>query len=216
MALAVYKYTATCWTAIIYNYTDAAWDQLSISCPSPSSYSPAGADGWSYWESFDLLGTGQCPVLENIRALNINFMNPQDEWEAITDNADDVSESVSHWCLVYGPYDFVYPGNSEGLPANSWLAKTNPPNPLSVSISGPTSVGPYTASCSQWTASVSGGSSPFTYDWDGMFTGTGSSVTGTVPGTGGYLYLTVFESSGMYTSTSLFVTYNSQDQSQCQ
>jgi hypothetical protein len=54
----------------------------------------------------------------------------------------------------------------------------SPPPSLSVSITGPEEV-PESSNCI-WQAQVSGGSSPFSYQWSGALTGTGSQVSGTV------------------------------------
>lgn len=50
---------------------------------------------------------------------------------------------------------------------------------------------------STWTAHVSGGTPPYTYAWSGLFSGSGSSISGTTS-TDGDLILNVYDSSGAH------------------
>jgi len=82
----------------------------------------------------------------------------------------------------------------------------NPPPPppsLSASISGPSQV---RQNCEYtWSASVSGGQSPYSYQWSGELSGTGPSVTGALS-TSGTLYLDVSSADGQHASNSLYIT----------
>jgi hypothetical protein len=81
-----------------------------------------------------------------------------------------------------------------------------PPPPLSTSIFGPSQVRKnclYT-----WSASVSGGQSPYTYQWSGVLSGTGSSITGSLSASG-TLFLNVGSADGQRASTSLSITVQS-------
>ncbi len=75
---------------------------------------------------------------------------------------------------------------------------------LTVQISGPTGV-PYNTS-GTWSPSFGlPGTSPYTYQWTGILSGTASSITG-VPAASGYLYLEVWDSAGHTAVASLYVT----------
>lgn len=161
-----------CWYGHMYDYLVGGWVQTLASCTRPTSYSPGdfgGAHGWTAWESWYVAGNPVCPLLLDIRALNIQFANPNtSQFQPITDTPNDVSAtgSVSNcWTnLGYGPYTFVFPGGGAGLPANSWKAITSVPRPpLNVTISGQSTVRP-SVSC-VWTASIGNGSAPFVYTW---------------------------------------------------
>ncbi len=78
-----------------------------------------------------------------------------------------------------------------------------PPPPLSVSILGPSQVraGQY---CT-WFADVTGGQSPYSYQWSGVLSGTGSQVTGAVYNSG-WLDLVVTDAASQTDHASLYIT----------
>lgn len=78
------------------------------------------------------------------------------------------------------------------------------PPPLSVGISGPSYVGQGT---NTWTAVPSNGVAPFTYQWSGLVSGTGASVSSAINGSGDIL-LDVWDAAGHHASVSLYVTYS--------
>jgi hypothetical protein len=83
---------------------------------------------------------------------------------------------------------------------------TPPPGPLTASINGPSSVQAQTSAT--WQAAVSGGATPYTYQWSGVASGTGSSVTETLSASG-TLELTVRDAAGTTAAASLYVdVYN--------
>lgn len=89
--------------------------------------------------------------------------------------------------------------------------------PFQISINGPSTVGPNNYSCSQWIAVIGqGGQSPYQYDWSGLFTSTDYYVSGTVPQTGGELFLQVTDNNGAQASLWFQITYNPNDQSYCE
>jgi hypothetical protein len=90
-----------------------------------------------------------------------------------------------------------------------------PPPPFSVSISGPTSVGPNSYTCGQWIASIQGGESPFQYSWSGVLSSTDYYASGSVL-SGGYLYLTVTDAAQVQRNASLYISYDSNNQGSCQ
>jgi hypothetical protein len=73
---------------------------------------------------------------------------------------------------------------------------------LAASISGPNLVN--TDWYSTWSAGVSGGTPPYTYSWSGLFSGSGSSISGTTS-TGGDLVLDIFDAAGGHVSTTMTV-----------
>lgn len=91
------------------------------------------------------------------------------------------SRSGGSPCESYGYGEMV----SYGLSPSSWSKSatnydcTLAPQPLSVTINGPGYLGVTTCTTYTWTASVSGGTSPFTYQWtwNGTAVGTGSSYS---------------------------------------
>lgn len=107
-----------------------------------------------------------------------------------------------------GLLDPVYvPGGSQPAPA--------PPS-LAVSIDGPLSVGPFNYACGQWTAVVQGGQGTLAYLWTGLFTGDQLTVTGTVPTTGGDLYVEVTDQNGNYGVNWITIQYDPNNTDQCQ
>ncbi len=87
---------------------------------------------------------------------------------------------------------------------------------FSVSISGPSVVGPNNYDCSQWVAYVTGASSPLTYAWSGHFTGSGSYVQGTIPQTGASFQLIVVDSQDRQGGAVKQVSYNANHLDYCQ
>ena len=74
--------------------------------------------------------------------------------------------------------------------------------PLSVTTSGPTVV---TGCPCTWTATATGGTAPYSYQWTGVLFGTGPSISGT-PSSSGSLNLTVTDAAGRTASSSRFVS----------
>lgn len=77
------------------------------------------------------------------------------------------------------------------------------PGPPTVSIAGPTSV--RTGVLCTWTASVSNGIDPYSYDWTGLWAGTYSNVSG-VAASSGWLNLQVTDLLGRTASTMQYIT----------
>lgn len=174
----------SCWYSWIYNYEIGNYEINLIKCPAQGTngHSPGtngGLDGWTAWESYYLLGTGQCPVLANIRDMDVRLKHPQTgSFVALTDYPTDYSFGHNNnvcWTNFGGPgpYSFTFPAGALGLPANSWFAQTTPP-PLSISLSGPSSV--RSGATCLWTATPTTGVAPYTYSWN--LGPNGSSVPG--------------------------------------
>ena len=87
-----------------------------------------------------------------------------------------------------------------------------PPDPLSAWINGPDEV-PETESCT-WQADVTGGVTPYSYQWSGVLSGSGSSITGIVGGSG-YLILMVTGDESDQASDSLFI-YVDEELEECE
>lgn len=118
-----------------------------------------------------------------------------------------INEMYAHYSSL-GLLDPVYvSGGSQPAPA--------PPS-LAVSIDGPLSVGPFNYACGQWTAVVQGGQGTLTYLWTGLFTGDQLTVTGTVPTTGGDLYVEVADQNGNYGVNWITIQYDPNNTDQCQ
>jgi hypothetical protein len=83
-------------------------------------------------------------------------------------------------------------------------AGSHPPD-LSVWIDGPTYFNDAQQS-GTWTANVSGGTPPYTYQWSGAFYGTDASVSGTVTSSN-TLYLDVWDAAGVHIAVSTSLTY---------
>jgi hypothetical protein len=231
LTLALLKLGTSCTYSWIYNYEIGNYEINVIKCPNPASHSPgndAGRWGWSGWESWYLLGPGQCPVLPNLRAIDIEVQDPQTgSFLPLTNSQSYWSMGLggasTNWCFTNfggpGPYTFTFPGSSFGLPVNSWFAQTSPPtsNPqFQVSINGTTSVGPNNYTCGAWTAVVQGGQSPFQFAWSGFLTSTDQSVGGTVPMSGGELTVAATDAYGWQVQASLFVTYDPSNLNYCE
>lgn len=174
-----------CWYAQMYDYQLGGWTQVFTSCTRPVSYANNGtSQGWSAWESYFVVSGSACVSLSPIRALNIQFADPDSGAfvpisSVPASNVGTPSISTSGcWfdSLVNttGPYIFTYPSAAIGLPANSWNGNTAPS--ISVTIAGPGTVRP-NAICG-WTATPSTGTAPFTYTWtvSGAVVGTAADV----------------------------------------
>ena len=83
-------------------------------------------------------------------------------------------------------------------------AVPSPPPPMSASIAGPSEVKPNQSWCF-WAANTSGGTPPYSYNWSGVLSGTGATVTGAV-NSSGRLYLLVTDSNGQQRSPSKYIT----------
>ena len=83
-------------------------------------------------------------------------------------------------------------------------------------ISGPTYV--VDGGSGTWNSSIASaphnGTSPYTYSWSGILSGSSSSVSGVPSGTG-YLYLTVHDANGLVSQASQYVTVCAPGQLQC-
>lgn len=87
---------------------------------------------------------------------------------------------------------------------------------FSVSINGPSVVGPYNRDCSVWIANVTGAAAPITYQWSGLFSGTDYFVQGTVPTSGGQLQVVVRDVQDRIGGYILNVAYDANNQDLCQ
>jgi len=96
------------------------------------------------------------------------------------------------------------------------LQALSTPPPFTFYITGPTVVGPNNYSCSSWSAVASGGSSPYSFTWSGLFTGNEITVSGTVPQSGGDLEVYVIDSAGAHGIGSIHITYDPNNQDYCE
>lgn len=93
--------------------------------------------------------------------------------------------------------------SNPGASSPNLLLFSTLPVPVSVSITGPASIGKF-ASC-QWTAIAKGGRAPFTYSWTGILSGSNNAVIGNPPASGS-LSVQVTDALGGNSSSSLYVT----------
>lgn len=87
------------------------------------------------------------------------------------------------------------------------------PVPLEVWIEGPTLVGYEDEAC-EWTARVSGGRYPFTYQWSGALNGSGIFVFGEVSD-GETLYLDVWDTIGGHDTFSIVISVDPDEENLC-
>lgn len=148
------------------------------------------AHNFSYecWYSFDVDNTGSSmsrghwPESPNYGRL---LTDPAAEIAMRFPWLPELSEPV-----VYNPYISVSPPCCGG-------------QELTVGITGPDQVN--NDWTSTWTATVSGGTAPYTYSWSGLFYGTSSSVSGSVSSSDD-LYLDVTDAVGTHVSVSKYIS----------
>jgi hypothetical protein len=96
------------------------------------------------------------------------------------------------------------PDRSQPVRFNPYIA--NPPDynvpSLAVSIDGPTMV--TEGQTNTWSALVTGGTGPYTYQWSGGLSGNGQSVAGSLSEND--VYLDVWDSAGHHAAVSIFVS----------
>jgi len=111
------------------------------------------------------------------------------------------SPNQVHNAIIDGASPVVQnPGNGSNLLRYSTL-----PAPVRVSILGSTYAGPF-SDCI-WTSLVRAGRGPFQYQWSGLMSGTGSSISGRISQSGGF-QLQVWDAVGGYATTSNAVTFD--------
>jgi len=93
--------------------------------------------------------------------------------------------------------------SSIGTGSPNLLLYSSIPSAVEANIDGPSTVHP--EDWCQWTADVEAGHSPFTYQWSGIASGTGSSISFT-PTSAGTLTLKVWDALGTNSSTSMWIT----------
>jgi len=86
---------------------------------------------------------------------------------------------------------------------------------FSVTIAGPTVVGPNSYDCSSWFAQVSGASNIISHEWSGLFASSAQSVQGTVLPPGGELRLLVVDDQGRQGAHIISITYDPNNQAYC-
>jgi hypothetical protein len=111
---------------------------------------------------------------------------------------------------------YVYAVNPTSLSPKSapiWYRSAS--GSFTVSINGPSVVGPFNFQCSVWNAQVSGAATITSSEWSGLFAGSGSSVQGTVPQNGGQLHLIVQDSQGRQGAYNMQITYDPNNTDYC-
>jgi hypothetical protein len=111
---------------------------------------------------------------------------------------------------------FVYAVNGTDLsPMSNGVWYRGASGTFSVSINGPSVVGPSNYDCAFWVAQVSGAASIVSYAWTGLFTSDEVSVQGIVPQSGGELQLVVVDSQGRTGGYILQISYDPGNQDLC-
>lgn len=111
---------------------------------------------------------------------------------------------------------YIYAVNNTDVSSKSnavWFRVTVP---FSVNIDGPSIIGPNNYTCSVWGAQVWGAADPISYQWSGLFSGTGIGIQGTVPETGGQLQVQVVDSQGRSGGYILNISYDPNNHDYCQ
>lgn len=151
----------------------------------------------SWWEVF---GPGA--------GTNYAVVNGQDTCTGVT-----LSYSYGHptfaWA-VFGRHCAQLDEDSHTCDASATLGDgsgvlNNIPQPFAISFSGPATRP--TGVAGTWISSVLPGPSvgPYTYEWSGVLSGNGTSITGTIAEPGGFLTLTVTDANGLQRSTSTWI-----------
>ena len=87
---------------------------------------------------------------------------------------------------------------------------------FTVSIDGPTVVGPNNFSCSVWTAVVTGAADITSYSWSGFFSSQEAFVQGTIPPQGASFQVVVIDSQNRQGGALKQVSYDPSNQDYCQ
>ena len=125
------------------------------------------------------------------------------------------SSPASGWNNNIQYYVYAVSGTEVSAKSNVvWYRRAS--GTFSVDISGPSVVGPNNYNCSVWVAQVTGASTITSYEWSGLFTSQDYYVEGTVPQTGGSLQLLVQDSQGRQGGYIKQITYDPNNQNECQ
>jgi len=118
----------------------------------------------------------------------------------------------------YGGVEYaIYAANASeaSLKSNSvWYRAAS--GTFSVSITGPSVVGPNNFACSTWVAYVTGAATIVSYAWSGFFTSSEAVVQGTIPQTGAEFQLVVIDSQNRQGGAMKQVTYDANNQDYCE
>jgi hypothetical protein len=131
--------------------------------------------------------------------------SPVFEYNSTTGEAELRGAAWGSWTNGLGDHDGLMQDLNQIEDHLGGLVVFDPGIP-NASVNGPTSMGEDLFCV--WTASVSGGITPFSYTWTGILTGNGSSVSG-VPSSSGWLYLEVEDYMGRTDSYSHYVSVTS-------
>lgn len=115
-----------CWFGNIYNFLVGGWEQKFTYCGGGVTYSIANNDGWTAWESYNLISPGNCQTFPSIRGQLIQlYVSWSGGVQYLEDFALGTSTTANYCWTNFGgtPYTFDWPSGTPG----TWRART--PNP---------------------------------------------------------------------------------------
>lgn len=190
----------------------------SLSTPSVSgtilftapSLSWPAISGATRYNVYRLTDNGSSVITESLGTTTNTYLNDGDK--NVLDYTGTSQPNGSGTKIKY----FVYAVNGTNISAMStpvWYQGAS--GTFSVSVNGPSEVGPNNYTCGQWVAQVTGAATITSYEWTGLFTGTDYYVSGTVPQNGGQFQVMVQDSQGRQGGVVFTVNYNPHNTDAC-
>lgn len=114
------------WVGHLYNFQVGGWEQKFSYNGNGTTYAPL--QGWTAWESWNLLSSGNCPTVPSVRAqliqLYVSWSGGVQYLEDFPQNYNHSTSSAYCWTNSGGtPYTFTFPTDAYG----TWRADTPVP-----------------------------------------------------------------------------------------